>query len=160
MFRTDKKNVRIIKLSTIEAIQHEDGIMVKARITLEADLAESELSKLPQIAKAVKALVKASISRTDDDGPDSVNVTMRFKFDTMRYHISDLPTGEGVSFDGSICNRPRVAVVKGAVALRWVVEATMDLDEHSGVASVVQSEDGVTMTTRAIQLNLPLSKAA
>lgn len=161
MLKTTDKNVRLVKLSTLQAIRGEDGIHIKARLTIEADLEEKEIDSLPQVAKAVKALASASASRVDEEGADTVNVTMKFKFEVMRYVFAGLPAlKESVSMDGSVVNRPRVAVVKGKVALRWVIESTMNLNTHTGLASAIQDEDGVNMTTRGIQLKLALDTAA
>ncbi len=163
MFRTkNRAGIRVNRLTVMEAIHSEEGHRVKVRATLEADLTEKELGKLPQVAKAAKALLKSSTERAEDEGPDSVNMTLKFRFETLRYSINDL-TSDGehqqlVNFklDGSVINRPRVSVVKGAVALRWVIECTIDLEELGALASLVQDEDGFTMSTVAIQLTLPL----
>jgi len=162
MIRTkNRKGIRLNKLAVTEAINGGDeGVRVKVRATFDADLTEKELSKLPQVAKAAKALLKSSIERSEDEGADSVNMTLKFKFETLRYVFSDLPGGANVSMDGSVVNRPRVSVVKGNVGLRWIIETTIALDDLKAMAAIVQDEDGCCMTSVGIQIQLPLKDAA
>lgn len=140
------------KVEVREVVVQVDGsISLTARVHISLDeLTEDLLTSLP-LGKAVKSAMEEGRTLCDDDGPNSVSITVKRAFPTLEYL---LVTEDGTTlayFSGVVAGgRPSIRVVEGVPSILFKVDASILESDIASVCRLVGLEE-IYMKTAVVQ---------
>lgn len=134
---------REVSLRKLEISASADDGKVEAKLSFSADLTQEDIDSMPDLGKGV-ALLRAALADEaarqadkQEDGPNSVSITIRRDFEGEKYKI-----GSAV-FLAEVSGSPRLGMVDGGVTLFWRVSSVLESKVVTQLAKTVSTKSSV-----------------
>lgn len=149
---------RITEATIVGRITEGKEALAVVKVKIEVELEGEQIGLLPKgVAEATACLQKEGAKIQDEQGKKWVSHnTFRMDHEPASYVL--FPGCPRTN--GEIDNRPRVAVVKGSVAVRWTVKLNMSPDQVKELSLHVDPDGEDTIEIHRVQLSLAGLEAA
>ena len=138
---------RSVKIRKVELSQSSDDGKVEAKVSFSVDMTEEEVSNVPELGKGLASIhealmaIAAQQADSDDDGPNSVAITIRRTQEDEKYKVA------GVTFIASLSGSPKIGMVDGGATMFWKVSGLIESAAIAKLAKVVGSKSSVAKLT-------------
>lgn len=126
IWNLNEVDVEVLSAAQTDALVAEDGeVSITGSVKVRVQLDDKQVKALPFVAAAVAKLLKISREVEEDDGPNSVFVSVKRTFPEMLVTLDRMVAGksaeesinESVQFGAKVKGQPKIGIVDGAASM-------------------------------------------